>query len=80
LLAPSEHPTKGNVIARLHGRGGAKPLLYLCHLDVVEARREDWNFDPFVLTEQDGWLYGRGTSDMKGQDTAVLATRSSPTA
>jgi acetylornithine deacetylase/succinyl-diaminopimelate desuccinylase-like protein len=74
LLAPSEHPTKGNVIARLHGRGGAKPLLYICHLDVVEARREDWNFDPFVLTEQDGWLYGRGTIDMKGQDTAVLAT------
>jgi acetylornithine deacetylase/succinyl-diaminopimelate desuccinylase-like protein len=72
LLTPSEHPTKGNVIARLHGRGGAKPLLYLCHLDVVEAKREDWNFDPFVLTEQDGWLYGRGTSDMKGQDVAVL--------
>jgi acetylornithine deacetylase/succinyl-diaminopimelate desuccinylase-like protein len=72
LLTPSEHPTKGNVIARLRGRGGAKPLLYLCHLDVVEARREDWNFDPFVLTEQDGWLYGRGTSDMKGQDVAVL--------
>jgi acetylornithine deacetylase/succinyl-diaminopimelate desuccinylase-like protein len=72
LLTPSEHPTKGNVIARLHGRGGAKPLLYLCHLDVVEARREDWNFDPFVLTEQDGWLYGRGTSDMKGQAVAVL--------
>src|SRR5260221_3302566 len=58
LLTPSEHLTKGNVIARLHGRGGAKPLLYLCHLDVVEARREDWSFDPFVLTEQDGWLYG----------------------
>jgi acetylornithine deacetylase/succinyl-diaminopimelate desuccinylase-like protein len=74
LLTPAEHPTKGNVIVRLHGRGGAKPLLYICHLDVVEARREDWNFDPFVLTERDGWLYGRGTIDMKGQDAAVLAT------
>src|ERR1700676_3933846 len=74
LLTPSEHPTKGNVIVRLHGRGGVKPLLYICHLDVVEARREDWSFDPFVLTERDGWLYGRGTSDMKGQGTAVLAT------
>jgi acetylornithine deacetylase/succinyl-diaminopimelate desuccinylase-like protein len=73
LLAPSEHPTKGNLVARLHGRGGARPLLYICHLDVVEARREDWNFDPFVLTERDGWLYGRGTIDMKGQDAAVLA-------
>ncbi len=76
LLTPSEHPTKGNVIARLHGRGGVKPLLYLCHLDVVEARREDWNFDPFILTEQDGWLYGRGTSDMKGQDAATSSWRS----
>jgi acetylornithine deacetylase/succinyl-diaminopimelate desuccinylase-like protein len=43
-------------------------------LDVVEARREDWNFDPFRLTEQDGWLYGRGTIDMKGQDSAVLTS------
>jgi acetylornithine deacetylase/succinyl-diaminopimelate desuccinylase-like protein len=75
LLAPMEYPTKGNVIVRLHGRGGGvKPVLYICHLDVVEARREDWNFDPFVLTERDGWLYGRGTIDMKGQDAAVLAT------
>jgi acetylornithine deacetylase/succinyl-diaminopimelate desuccinylase-like protein len=74
VLTPAEHPTKGNVIARLHGRGGAKPVLYICHLDVVEARREDWNFDPFVLTEHDGWLYGRGTIEMKGQDAAVLAT------
>lgn len=74
VLAPAEHPTKGNVVVRLHGKSGAKPLLYICHLDVVEARREDWNFDPFVLTEKDGWLYGRGTIDMKGQDAAVLAT------
>src|SRR3981189_1069286 len=57
LLTPSEHPTKGNVIARLHGRGGAKPLLYLCHLDVVEARREDWNFVPFVSTEEAVCVY-----------------------
>jgi acetylornithine deacetylase/succinyl-diaminopimelate desuccinylase-like protein len=73
LLTPTEHPTKGNVMVRLRGRGGIKALLYICHLDVVEARREDWNFDPFVLTERDGWLYGRGTIDMKGQDAAVLA-------
>ncbi|HLZ99321.1 MAG TPA: M20/M25/M40 family metallo-hydrolase, partial [Steroidobacteraceae bacterium] len=73
LLTPAEYPTKGNVIVRLHGKGRAKALLYICHLDVVEAKREDWNFDPFVLTERDGWLYGRGTIDMKGQDAAVLA-------
>jgi acetylornithine deacetylase/succinyl-diaminopimelate desuccinylase-like protein len=74
LLAPSDHPTKGNVVVRLHGRHKAKPILFIGHLDVVEAKREDWNFDPFSLTEQDGWLYGRGTIDMKGQDVALLAT------
>ena len=74
VLAPSEHPTKGNVVVRLHGRTKAKPILFIGHLDVVEAKREDWNFEPFALTEQDGWLYGRGTIDMKGQDTALLAT------
>jgi acetylornithine deacetylase/succinyl-diaminopimelate desuccinylase-like protein len=71
LLAPAEHPTKGNLVVRLRGRGLATPILYLCHLDVVEAKREDWSYDPFLLTEADGWLYGRGTIDMKGQDAAV---------
>ena len=74
LLAPAEHPESGNVVARLHGRGKGKPVLYLCHLDVVEAKAEDWTSDPFHLTEKDGWLYGRGTIDMKGQDAAVLAS------
>jgi acetylornithine deacetylase/succinyl-diaminopimelate desuccinylase-like protein len=74
VVAPSDHPTKGNTIVRLHGRNKAKPILFIAHLDVVEAKREDWNFDPFALTEQDGWLYGRGTMDMKGQDVALLTT------
>ena len=39
------------------------------HLDVVEARPEDWSFDPFKLTEKDGWFYGRGTIDMKDGDS-----------
>jgi len=73
VLAPSDHPTKGNTVVRLHGNGKAKPILFIGHLDVVEAKREDWNFDPFALTERDGWLYGRGTIDMKGQDVALLA-------
>ena len=73
LLAPPEHPTKGNVVVRLHGKGKGKPLLYIAHLDVVEAKPEDWSVDPFRLTEQDGWFYGRGTLDMKGDD-AALAT------
>lgn len=73
LLIPADHPTKGNVVVRLRGRGTARPVLYIGHLDVVEARREDWTYDPFVLTEKDGWLYGRGTIDMKGQDAAMIA-------
>ena len=75
MLIPDDHPTKGNVVVRLRGSGRAgKPVLYIGHLDVVEARREDWTYDPFVLTEADGWLYGRGTIDMKGQNVAVIAS------
>jgi acetylornithine deacetylase/succinyl-diaminopimelate desuccinylase-like protein len=48
-------------------------VLFLAHLDVVEARREDWSMDPFVLTERDGWFYGRGTLDVKG-GAATLVT------
>jgi acetylornithine deacetylase/succinyl-diaminopimelate desuccinylase-like protein len=74
VLTPAQAPTKGNVVIRLHGKSKDKPLLYLGHLDVVEAKREDWNFDPFTLTEKDGWLYGRGTIDMLGQDAAMIAS------
>jgi len=73
-VAPPDHPEQGNLVVRLHGKGKARPVLYIGHLDVVEALREDWNYDPFKLTEKDGWLYGRGTIDMKGQDAAVAAT------
>ena len=47
----SSGPRKGNLVARLRGTGARKPLLLLAHLDVVEARREDWDFDPFKLSE-----------------------------
>ncbi len=73
LVAPAAHPQMGNVVVRLRGQGKDKPVLFLGHLDVVEAKREDWSFDPFLLTEKDGWLYGRGVIDMKGQDAAMLA-------
>lgn len=63
VLAP--HPRKGNLVARYRGTGARKPLLLLAHLDVVEARREDWSLDPFKLTEKDGYFYGRGTIDDK---------------
>jgi len=73
LLAPTEHPTQGNVVVRLRGKGKGRPLLDIVHLDVVEAKPEDWTVDPFKLTEKDGWFYGRGTLDIKG-DGAALAT------
>src|SRR4029077_17901992 len=58
-------PRKGNLVARLRGTGARKPILLLAHLDVVEARREDWSVDPFNLIEKDGYFYGRGTADDK---------------
>ncbi|MFL6759190.1 M20/M25/M40 family metallo-hydrolase [Sphingomonas sp.] len=48
-----------------------KPMLILGHMDVVEAKREDWKFDPFVFREEDGYFYGRGTFDMKNADVAT---------
>lgn len=70
-------PEKANLLVRYPGRGAGKPILFLCHLDVVDAERADWTVEPFVLTEQDGWLYGRGTLDIKGEcaDLAVNFAR-----
>ncbi len=66
LLAPDERPQDGALIATLHGRDRSlKPILLLAHIDVVEARREDWQRDPFTLIEEDGWFYARGASDDK---------------
>ena len=73
VLAPA--PRKGNLVARLRGRGagGRKPILLLAHLDVVEAKREDWSVDPFTFTEQDGYYYGRGTGDDKAMAAIFVA-------
>jgi len=71
VLAPVER--KGNLVVRLHGTGTARPILFLGHLDVVEARRADWPWDPFEFREQEGYFYGRGTSDMKGDDATLVA-------
>ena len=65
--------TKGNLVARYRGKGTRKPVLFIAHLDVVEARREDWSMDPFVLTEKDGYFYGRGTLDVKGGAATLVA-------
>ena len=66
-------PHKANVVVRYRGTGAARPLLLLAHLDVVEAKREDWSFDPFVLLEKDGYFYGRGTGDDKAQAAIWVA-------
>jgi acetylornithine deacetylase/succinyl-diaminopimelate desuccinylase-like protein len=66
ILAPPDRPQDGALIAVLHGRDpAAKPILLLAHIDVVEAKREDWARDPFKLVEENGWFYGRGASDDK---------------
>jgi len=68
LFSVKEHPKDGGLVAVLHGSDpGAKAVLLLGHVDVVEAKREDWTRDPFKLIEENGYFYGRGTSDMKGQ-------------
>ena len=65
-FATAEHPKDGGLVAILPGRDpAAKAILLLGHLDVVEAKREDWARDPFVLIEENSFFYGRGTSDMK---------------
>ncbi|MGC2696114.1 MAG: M20/M25/M40 family metallo-hydrolase [Candidatus Angelobacter sp.] len=66
-------PNKKNLVVRLHGRGPGKPLLFIAHLDVVQALRQDWSMDPFKLNEVDGFFYGRGTSDIKQGDTLLVA-------
>jgi acetylornithine deacetylase/succinyl-diaminopimelate desuccinylase-like protein len=65
---------KKNLVVRLHGSGQHKPVLLIGHLDVVEARREDWTTDPFQVVEKDGYFYGRGTEDMKSGDAIMTTT------
>ena len=71
VLGPN--PRKGNLVVRLRGTGTRKPILLLAHTDVVEAKREDWSFDPFKFLEQDGYYYGRGTSDDKAMAAIFVA-------
>ncbi len=66
-------PTKYNMVVRYHGTGARKPILLLAHIDVVEAKREDWSMDPFTFIEKDGYFYGRGTSDDKAQAAVWMA-------
>ena len=68
-------PKEGGLVAMLPGSDPhLKAVLLLGHIDVVEARREDWTRDPFKLIEEDGYFYGRGTADMKAQVAAWVDT------
>ncbi len=69
----STAPRKGNLVVRLRGTGAKKPMLLTAHLDVVEAKREDWDFDPFVLQEKDGYFRARGSIDDKGEAAIFLS-------
>ena len=72
VLGPVER--KGNLVARYRGReSGRKPLLLLAHIDVVEADPADWTLDPFTFVEQDGYYYGRGTTDDKDEAAIYIA-------
>jgi acetylornithine deacetylase/succinyl-diaminopimelate desuccinylase-like protein len=65
--------TNKNLVVRYRGDGARPPIVLLAHLDVVEAKREDWSMEPFKLTEKDGFFYGRGTSDDKDGATTLSA-------
>ncbi|HSW84503.1 MAG TPA: M20/M25/M40 family metallo-hydrolase [Usitatibacter sp.] len=66
-------PRKGNLVAKLHGTGAKRPMILMAHIDVVEARREDWTTDPFQLIEKDGYYYARGSGDDKYMAGAFVA-------
>jgi acetylornithine deacetylase/succinyl-diaminopimelate desuccinylase-like protein len=70
VAGPNER--KKNLVARFRGTGKRKPILFIGHLDVVEALRSDWTTDPFEFIEKDGYFYGRGTEDMKEGDTILI--------
>lgn len=74
LLGPDAN--KQNLVVRIRAAAPAteKPVLFLCHIDVVEALPSDWHTDPFQFVEKDGFYYGRGTQDMKESDAALVWT------
>jgi acetylornithine deacetylase/succinyl-diaminopimelate desuccinylase-like protein len=72
ILQPD--PRQGMLVARYRGTGqGGRPILLMAHLDVVDARREDWSFPPYQFRERDGYYYGRGTNDNKAGVAMLVA-------
>src|ERR1700734_4248383 len=63
-----------SLVVRYRGNGrGGRPLEFIAHMDVVTANRADWQRDPFRLIEENGFFFGRGTSDVK-QELALITT------
>ncbi len=73
VLILEPHERKGNLVVRLRGSGEGEPILLLAHLDVVDANRTEWSFDPFAFVERDGFYYGRGTTDDKSMAAIWIA-------
>jgi len=67
-------PERANLVVRLRGSGAHRPILFMAHLDVVEARKADWSTDPFQCIEKDGYFYGRGSADNKSGDTILMTS------
>ena len=74
LVLAGPNDRKQNLVAIYRGKPGStlKPILTICHLDVVEARKADWSTDPYQFVEKDGFFYGRGTQDIKEEDAALV--------
>ncbi len=75
LVIPDGKPDDGNIVARIRAPrpdAARKGVLLLAHIDVVDAKREDWERDPFTLVEENGFFYGRGTVDDKSMAAVFL--------
>ncbi len=76
LILAGPNDRKQNLVVRYRGASGSKlkPILIICHEDVVEARKADWSTNPYTFVEKDGYFYGRGTQDMKDADADVVSS------
>ena len=73
VVIPEGRPEDGNLVAHIRATSaGQKGVLLLAHIDVVDARREDWERDPFTLIEENGYFYGRGSADDKAMAAVFL--------
>jgi len=72
IILAGPQPQHMNLVVRYHGKGTKPPILFIGHLDVVEALQQDWSFDPFKFLETDGYFYGRGTTDIKNEDADMV--------